>query len=736
MYQMKKLFANFKDYKVAVLVTLCLLVGQAYCDMTMPQLTSEIIDTGIQNRGIEHILPSKITEDDYMALSMVMTEDEREYLEKSYDEPDSSSGIRSLSSYGRVNAEALDEKLMEAVTLSYYAEKLKDGSFDDAGLADKAKEVSKNMAAPGAEATSGSLAGEALPIDEIRAGLKEMMAKTGEQTIKAMCISHAAALNERAGVDMDKIQTDYLWSCGFRMLLLAMVMIVLAALVSLISSRVGASIGRNLRSRVFETVMAYSGSEMDRFQTSSLITRATNDIQQVQMVTTMLLRMMMLAPVMAIWGIIKVYETKAHMSNIIVGSVLVMLVLISLLMAISLPKFRIMQKLVDRLNGVSRENLTGLPVIRAFCREKVSEERFADANGELKRTQLYVNRVMTFMSPMMMMIMFGTSILITWVAAHRIDDGTLQVGAMTAFITYAMMIIMSFMIMTAMSVILPRAGVAAERIDEVMSAKPEITDSPDAAQLVDCRGEVEFRNVSFRYPDADDCVIENISFTARPGETTAIIGSTGSGKTTMINLIPRFYDVSGGEILIDGRDIREYTLESLRDAIGYVPQKGVLFSGTIESNIGFGAKDASMEDIEYAACTAQAADFISEKEDGYDSHIAQGGSNVSGGQRQRLSIARALAKKPAILIFDDSFSALDMKTDARLRQALAEREKDQTKIIVAQRVGTILHAEQIIVLDDGRVAGRGTHDELMKTCDIYRQIAKSQLSAKDLGEVQ
>ena len=340
------------------------------------------------------------------------------------------------------------------------------------------------------------------------------------------------------------------------------------------------------------------------------------------------------------------------------------------------------------------------------------------------------------MSPMMMMIMFGTSILITWVAAHRIDDGTLQVGAMTAFITYAMMIIMSFMIMTAMSVILPRAGVAAERIDEVMSAKPAITDSPDAAQLADCRGEVEFRNVSFRYPDADDCVIENISFTARPGETTAIIGSTGSGKTTMINLIPRFYDVSGGEILIDGRDIREYTLESLRDAIGYVPQKGVLFSGTIESNIGFGAKDASMEDIEYAACTAQAADFISEKEDGYDSHIAQGGSNVSGGQRQRLSIARALAKKPAILIFDDSFSALDMKTDARLRQALAEREKDQTKIIVAQRVGTILHAEQIIVLDDGRVAGRGTHDELMKTCDIYRQIAKSQLSAKDLGEVQ
>lgn len=729
---MKKLFANFRDYKVAVLVTLCLLIGQAYCDMTMPQLTSEIIDTGIQNRGIEHILPSKITEEDYQALSMVMTENERSLLEKSYDEPDSSSGIRSLSSYGRENAEALDEKLIEPVTLSYYAEKLKDGSFDDAGFADNAMKASKDMAADGGMASLGV----ALPMDEIRAGLEEMMAKTGEQTIRSMCIAHAAALSERAGVDMDKVQTDYLWSCGFRMFLLAMVMIVFAALVSLISSRVGASIGRNLRSRVFETVMAYSGSEMDRFQTSSLITRATNDIQQVQMVSTMLLRMMMLAPVMATWGIIKVYETKAHMSNIIVGSVLVMLVLISLLMAISLPKFRIMQRLVDRLNGVSRENLTGLPVIRAFCREKVSEERFADANGELKRTQLFVNRVMTFMSPMMMMIMFGTSILITWVAAHRIDDGNLQVGAMTAFITYAMMIIMSFMIMTAMSVILPRAGVAAERIDEVLSAKPAITDSPGAARLADCRGEVEFRNVSFRYPDADDCVIENISFTARPGETTAIIGSTGSGKTTMINLIPRFYDVSGGEILIDGRDIRDYTLESLRDAIGYVPQKGVLFSGTIESNIGFGVKDASIEEIEYAAETAQASDFISEKEEGYGSHIAQGGSNVSGGQRQRLSIARALAKKPPILIFDDSFSALDMKTDARLRQALAEREKDQTKIIVAQRVGTILHAEQIIVLDDGKIAGKGTHDELMKTCDIYRQIAKSQLSDKDLGEVQ
>lgn len=734
---MGKLFSNLKNYRVAVFVILCLLIGQAYCDMTLPQLTSDIIDTGIQNRGIEHILPEKITEKDYASLNAMMLEDERKILESIYDEAEN--GTFSLNSEGKEKADKLDEKLIEPVILAYMSSKAESKEFREQ-MAERFSGMQGDKSVQGSaglQSGEQSFAGASqMSPEDIRSGLEQMIDKMGDQTVEAMGIAYAAECSERAGMDVDSIQTSYLWACGFRMFLFTLVMFLIAGLVSLISSRVGASIGRDLRSRVFANVMKYSSSEMDKFQTSSLITRATNDIQQVQMASVMILRMLLLAPVMAVWGIIKVYQTKAHMNFVIIASVLIMVAVIGLMMAIALPKIRIMQKLIDKINSVLRENLTGLSVIRAFSREKLSEERFREANKDLRKTQLFVNRTMTFMSPTMMMVMFGSSIAITWVAAHRIDNGTLQVGAMTAFITYAMMIIMSFMVMTAMSVFLPRAGVAAERIDEVLSTKTTIVNKDDAEILTDCKGELVFDNVSFKYPDADDCVLENISFTAKPGETTAIIGSTGCGKSTLIDLIPRFYDVTMGSIRIDGKDIRDYDIKSLRDAIGYVPQKGILFTGTIESNIGFGIKDSEKSDevVRAAAATAQATNFIEEKEDKYESYVSQGGTNVSGGQRQRLSIARALAKKPSILIFDDSFSALDMKTDANLRRALAHDAKNATKIIVAQRVGTILHAEQIIVLEDGRIVGKGTHDELMKSCDEYIQIARSQLSKKDLGE--
>lgn len=734
---MGKLFSNLKNYRVAVFVILCLLIGQAYCDMTLPQLTSDIIDTGIQNRGIEHILPEKITKKDYASLNAMMLEDERKILESIYDEAEN--GTFSLNSEGKEKADKLDEKLIEPVILAYMSSKAESKEFREQ-MAERFSGMQGDKSVQGSaglQSGEQSFAGASqMSPEDIRSGLEQMIDKMGDQTVEAMGIAYAAECSERAGMDVDSIQTSYLWACGFRMFLFTLVMFLIAGLVSLISSRVGASIGRDLRSRVFANVMKYSSSEMDKFQTSSLITRATNDIQQVQMASVMILRMLLLAPVMAVWGIIKVYQTKAHMNFVIIASVLIMVAVIGLLMAIALPKIRIMQKLIDKINSVLRENLTGLSVIRAFSREKLSEERFREANKDLRKTQLFVNRTMTFMSPTMMMVMFGSSIAITWVAAHRIDNGTLQVGAMTAFITYAMMIIMSFMVMTAMSVFLPRAGVAAERIDEVLSTKTTIVNKDDAEILTDCKGELVFDNVSFKYPDADDCVLENISFTAKPGETTAIIGSTGCGKSTLIDLIPRFYDVTMGSIRIDGKDIRDYDIKSLRDAIGYVPQKGILFTGNIESNIGFGIKDSEKSDevVRAAAATAQATNFIEEKEDKYESYVSQGGTNVSGGQRQRLSIARALAKKPSILIFDDSFSALDMKTDANLRRALAHDAKNATKIIVAQRVGTILHAEQIIVLEDGRIVGKGTHDELMKRCDEYIQIARSQLSKKDLGE--
>ena len=573
-------------------------------------------------------------------------------------------------------------------------------------------------------------------INKMRKLINKTVKKIGSQTMRAMGIRYASSAEEAAGVNVDKVQKNYLWASGGRMMLMALLMAMVAVAVSFVASRVGAGVGRDLRLNVFNNVIGYSNAEMDEFQTSSLITRATNDVQQVQMVTTMFLRMVLYAPVLAVWGVIRVYQSHANMSWVIALGIAVIVGIILTLVVVAMPKFKIMQKLVDRLNLVSREILTGLMVVRAFGREKEEEKRFDEANQDLKRTQLFTNRVMTFMMPAMMFVMTGLSILITWVASHRVNEGTLQVGAMTSFITYSMIIISAFMILTAMSIILPRAGVAAERIQEVINTKPSIESPADEKTPERKTGVVSFHNVSFRYPGAEMDALKDITFTAEPGKTIAIIGSTGSGKSTLVNLIPRFYDVTGGSITVDGVDIRERNLQDLRAEIGFVPQNGTLFSGTIASNIRFGCQDATDEEVERAARIAQAEDFIEEKEDRYDSYISQGGSNVSGGQKQRLSIARAIAKNPKILVFDDSFSALDMKTDARLREELAKQEKDAAKIIVAQRVSTILNADQILVLDEGQVVGLGRHEELLDTCEVYRQIAASQLSEKELEETR
>ena len=540
---------------------------------------------------------------------------------------------------------------------------------------------------------------------------------------------------EKIGIDVGDISSRYILSTGGKMLLLAGLGMAASILVGLMASRVGAGLGRSLRERVFRKVVGFSNGEFDKFSTASLITRSTNDIQQIQLLTVMILRMVLYAPIMAIGGIWNVFHTNVDMSWIIALAVVLIFLLVAVLFAVVMPKFRILQNLVDRLNLVSREILTGLSVIRAFGTEKHEEERFDDANKDLTRANLFVNRAMTFMMPTMMLIMNAISVLIVWVGGHSIDEGTMQVGDMMAFIQYTMQIIMAFLMICMISVMLPRAAVSAERVDGVLESHTLINDPEDPEKLPEeSKGQVVFDHVSFRYPGAEEDVLEDISFTAEPGQTTAIIGSTGCGKSTLVNLIPRFYDVTEGSIRLDGHDIRNLTQHDLREKLGYVPQKGVLFSGDIASNILFGNPDGTDEEMEEAARIAQATEFIEAKKRQYHSHIAQGGSNVSGGQKQRLSIARAIAKHPAVYIFDDSFSALDYKTDVALRGALKEKTEDSTVIIVAQRISTIMHAEQILVLDDGKIVGKGTHKELLRDCPEYYQIASSQLSEKELEQ--
>ncbi|WP_294516560.1 ABC transporter ATP-binding protein [uncultured Pseudoflavonifractor sp.] len=711
---MLKLIRYLKQVKWPILAIMLLLVVQAWCDLSLPQYTSDIVDVGIQQGGIEHAAPDQIRDETMEDLKLFMDEDSWSKVEAAYTLNDD--GIWYRNKVSESALEELDDVFgMPMLMLSAMEEQGMDAATLQAMLA------------------SGQMT-----LEQLQAMADQALEQFGTQS--DMIVEQKALLfvkEEYAamGLDLDQIQMNYLLSTGGKMLGISLLMAAAAILVGLLASRTAAQLGMSLRGDVFKAVMSFSNAEIDKFSTASLITRSTNDIQQVQMVVVLMLRIVIYAPILGIGGIVKVATTHTGMEWIIAVAVGTALVLVALLMGLALPKFKRMQTLVDKMNLVSREILTGLPVIRAFSREKHEEKRFDLANLDLKKTQLFTNRVMTFMMPMMMLLMNGVSILIVWNGGHGIDAGTMQVGDMIAFITYTMQIVMSFLMIAMIAIFLPRASVAAERIDEVLQTKPIIRDKRKVKDNTkeQWKGVVAFEDVSFRYPDAGADVLEHITFTAQPGQTTAIIGSTGSGKSTLLNLIPRFFDVSYGRITMDGVDIRDLSQHKLHELLGYVPQKGVLFSGDIESNLKFGGANITDQAMEEAAEIAQAKEFIDSKPDGYHTPIAQGGTNVSGGQRQRLSIARAIAKNPRVFLFDDSFSALDYKTDVVLRRALNEKVKDATVIIVAQRISTILHADQIVVLDEGRIAGIGTHEELMKTCPTYQEIARSQLSAAELG---
>ena len=716
---MFKIFRYMKDQWYWIVLVIVLLIVQAQCDLSLPEYTSKIIDTGIQNQGIEHGVPELITGEEYQKLTMFMTKEEQADWESIYEETDDGNYYLTITEDPERWTEA-DQEFQTVILLNASMRKMSEESLQT--MTEKmlqAQESDRNQM-----------------IRQMREEMESQTEQIGSTMLTSIAISYAAEEYQAAGGDIHALQRQYLLKTGGKMLALTLLMAAAAIAAGFLAARIGAKVGMELRGKVFKKVVTFTNREMDQFSTASLITRSTNDIQQVQMVSTMMLRMLIYAPILGIGGVIHVLNTGAGMEWIILVAVVTILVFVGILMKIAMPKFKQMQQKVDGLNLISREILTGLMVIRAFVREDVEEERFDEANKDLTKTMLFTNRVMTFMMPVMMLLMNGLSVLIVWVAANRIDAGVMQVGTMTAFITYTMQIVMAFLVICMFSIMLPRAGVAADRIEEVLDTEVLVQDAEGAGELTDVKGYVEFHHVDFKYPGAEECVLEDIDFTAEPGKTTAIIGSTGCGKSTLIQLIPRFYDVTNGRITIDGTDIREVTQESLRNQIGLVPQKGILFSGTIASNLRFGKEDATEAELEKAAEIAQATEFINEKSEKYDSSIAQGGSNVSGGQKQRLSIARAIAKNPKIYIFDDSFSALDFKTDAALRKALGDNVKDSTVIIVAQRISTILHADQILVLDDGRIVGKGTHESLLKDCEVYQQIARSQLSEQEIAKSQ
>ena len=727
---MTKIFKQLGRHWAACLAVVALLVVQAYCDLSLPDYTSKIVDTGIQQGGIESPVPDTVRDTTLQALELLMTEDDAALADAAYGDPDAD-GVRMLNS--DANTAALESAFTTPDIVLYMA--AAQNAATAAGTTDTVTPTSYDLDAVATQFAAMAQAPGAREMLQVQlADAAASLDDSVADSLSSQAMLLVALEYDAQGIAHD-VQMSYLLRTGAQMLALTLLMVAVAIAVGFIASRVSAAIGRDLRRDVFKTVVGYSNAEIEKFSTASLITRTTNDIQQVQFTCVILLRMVAYAPILGIGGILHVASGNTGLEWIIFVAVAALLVLITVLMNVAMPKFKRMQTLVDRLNLVSREILTGIMPIRAFSREKFEEERFDKANTDLMKTQLFTNRTMVAMMPFMTLIMNGTSLLIVWFGGKAMDLGNMQVGEMIAFITYTMQIVMSFLMLSMVAVMLPRAGVAADRIDEVIKTPAAIHDpaAPKALPEGSTKGVVAFNDVSFRYPGSDEDALEHISFTAKPGQTTAIIGSTGCGKSTLLNLIPRFYDVSEGSVTIDGVDVRDMSQAQLHDQLGYVPQKGVLFSGTIDSNLKFGGDHITDADVRRAAEIAQATEFISAKPEGYNAPIAQGGSNVSGGQKQRLSIARAIAKHPQIYLFDDSFSALDYKTDVALRRALKAQTDNATVIIVAQRISTVLHANQILVLDEGRIVGKGTHAQLMESCPEYQEIARSQLSQKELN---
>lgn len=720
-----RIIKNLAQHKLVVLLIVVLLCVQAACDLALPNYTSDIVDTGIQQQGVQDVAAEQLTERTHDLVAMMLPESDEQMFADAYAQNED--GTYLLTESGKRDRAALDDAMALPMTVTCYADQIAELDLDQVKAAYDQGMVGK---------------------DDIQAMLDRARGSMGDMADTLMAqqgLAAARAEYEQLGYDLDAMQMDYLVATGAKMLGLAALGMVIAVMVGFLASRTAAKVGRSLRERLFNQVVGFSDAEIQSFSAASLITRGTNDVQLVQMVTVMLLRMVLYAPILAIGGIIMIARTDLSMGWIIIAAVAAIAVIMGVLMKVAMPKFKIMQKLIDRVNLVSRELLTGLPVIRAFGREQHEEVRFDDANTRLMKTQLFTNRVMTFMMPLMMLIMNLVSVGIIWFGGHAIDAGNLQTGDLIAFITYSMVIIMGFLMIGMLSIMLPRADVAAQRIDEVLECKPSIAD-PELGNAKDALlgayglpgARIAFENVSFRYSDGAECVLEDVSFTCEPGKTTAIIGSTGSGKSTVLKLAERFHDATSGRITVDGVDVRDVSQHALRAQLGYVPQAAFLFSGTIASNVGYGVDDADEDRIRAAADVAQAGEFIAERPEGLATPISQGGTNVSGGQRQRLAIARALATDARAYLFDDSFSALDYKTDAALRHELSCRLGGKTVVIVAQRISTVLNADQIVVLDDGRVVGAGTHEQLMESCQAYREIAMSQLSEEELkgGDVR